>query len=82
MILSQSIRDPNMNWQRLCNCLVMFLSKACTVLQDRARKVAFPNNGGQILGDIAGLREWFVAFRNQIERDVKIINTFLVRRDC
>ena len=35
-----------------------------------------------ILGDVTGLREWLVAFRNQIERDVEIINTFLVRLDC
>ena len=35
-----------------------------------------------ILGDVTGLREWFVTFRNQIERDVKIIKTFLVRVDC
>ena len=35
-----------------------------------------------ILGDVTGLHEWFVAFRNQIERNVKIINTFLVRLDC
>ena len=35
-----------------------------------------------ILGDVTELREWFLAFRNQIERDIEIINTFLVRLDC
>ena len=35
-----------------------------------------------LMGDVTGLRKWFVAFRNLIERDVKLINTFLVRLDC
>ena len=31
-----------------------------------------------VLGDVTGLRVWFVGSRSQIKRDVKKIHTFLV----